>query len=51
LVESANELLYRVTLPDRGISSVLVTGSDKELDAVKPPGDFVLYGAGNLACG
>ena len=36
LVESANELLYRVTLPDRGISSVLVTGSDKELDAVKP---------------
>lgn len=36
LVESANELMYRVALPDREVSSMLVTGSDKELDAVKP---------------
>ena len=36
LVESANELLYQITLPDQEISTLLVTGSDKELDSAKP---------------
>lgn len=36
LVESANELLFKVSLPDEEVATLLVTGSDKELDSAKP---------------
>jgi type VI secretion system protein ImpJ len=36
LVESANELLYKISLPDQEVATLLVTGSDKELDLAKP---------------
>jgi hypothetical protein len=35
-VESANELLYKISLPDQEVATLLVTGSDKELDLAKP---------------
>jgi type VI secretion system protein ImpJ len=36
LVESANELLYQIVLPENGINTLLVSGSDRALDSVRP---------------
>ena len=36
LIESQNELLFAVTVPENSVGSLLITGSDKQLDLAKP---------------